>query len=227
MSTGFLSRAWRTSAATAFLFFTRARVSRERFQELVAEAYDELPPEILERIDNVALIVEDEPSQDTLVNLGLDPVEDTLFGLYEGVPVGERGMAYSALPDRIAIYYLPLTDEFHDDYHLRREIRKTIVHEVGHYFGLSEEEIARVKAGPRAPGWTAAEAVLLKASDELHQDQFISDATWTALRNNFSEKQCMDVVFTAGQYTQVSMILNTFGVQLDEGQTLDPDLKGF
>ena len=93
--------------------------------------------------------------------------------------------------------------------------------------GLNEEEIARIKQGASAPGWTAAETALLKASDELHKDHFISDATWTALRNNFSEKQCMDVVFTAGQYTQVSMILNTFGVQLDEGQTLDPDLKGF
>lgn len=93
--------------------------------------------------------------------------------------------------------------------------------------GLNEDEIARIKIGAAAPGWSAAEAALLKASDELHHDQFISDATWSALRNNFSEKQCMDVVFTAAQYTQVSMILNSFGVQLDAGQTLDPDLKAF
>jgi 4-carboxymuconolactone decarboxylase len=93
--------------------------------------------------------------------------------------------------------------------------------------GLTEVEIARIKAGPDAPGWSAADAALLKASDELHHAHFISDATWSALRNNVSEKQCMDVVFTAGQYTQVSMILNTFGVQLDKGQTLDPDLRGF
>ncbi|MDQ8730957.1 carboxymuconolactone decarboxylase family protein [Bradyrhizobium sp. LHD-71] len=93
--------------------------------------------------------------------------------------------------------------------------------------GLSEDEIARIKVGANAPGWSAADAALLNASDELHHDQFISDATWSALRNNFTEKQCMDVVFTAGQYTQVSMILNTFGVQLDKGQTLDPELKGF
>lgn len=93
--------------------------------------------------------------------------------------------------------------------------------------GLNEDEIARIKRGADAPGWTEAEVALLRASDELHKDHFISDVTWSALRNNFSEKQCMDVVFTAGQYTQVSMILNTFGVQLDEGQTLDPDLKHF
>jgi alkylhydroperoxidase family enzyme len=93
--------------------------------------------------------------------------------------------------------------------------------------GLTDDEVARIKIGAGAPGWSAADAALLRASDELHNDQFISNDTWSALRSHFSEKQCMDVVFTAGQYTQVSMILNSFGVQLDEGQTLDPDLKGF
>ena len=74
---------------------------------------------------------------------------------------------------------------------------------------------------------SSADQALLAASDELHHDQFITDATWSALKAHFSDKQCMDVVFTAGQYTQVSMILNSFGVQLDAGQSLDPDLKGF
>jgi alkylhydroperoxidase family enzyme len=92
---------------------------------------------------------------------------------------------------------------------------------------LTDEEIARVKGGAEAKGWSEADALLLKAADELHHGQFISDATWNKLRSHFSEKQCMDVVFTAGQYTQVSMMLNTFGVQLDPGQTLDPDLKAF
>jgi alkylhydroperoxidase family enzyme len=100
-------------------------------------------------------------------------------------------------------------------------------HRISLSSGLSEAEIARIKVGANAAGWSAADAALLQASDELHNDQFITDATWTALRKHFTEKQCMDVVFTAGQYTQVSMILNTFGIQLDEGQTLDPDLKGF
>jgi alkylhydroperoxidase family enzyme len=97
---------------------------------------------------------------------------------------------------------------------------------IGLQSGLTEDEIARIKAGAEA-GWSPADAVLIRASDELHADQFITDATWAELRRHYSEKQCMDVVFTAAQYTQVSMFLNTFGVQLDEGQTLDPDLKGF
>ena len=92
--------------------------------------------------------------------------------------------------------------------------------------GLTEDEIARIKAGAGA-GWSAADAALIRAADELHADQFVSDQTWADLRKHFSEKQAMDVVFTAAQYTQVSMFLNTFGVQLDEGQTLDPDLKGY
>jgi alkylhydroperoxidase family enzyme len=92
--------------------------------------------------------------------------------------------------------------------------------------GLSRDEIERIKAGADA-GWGAADAALIRAADELHADQFITETTWAELGRHFSQKQCMDVVFTTGQYTQVSMILNTFGVQLDEGQTLDPDLKGF
>jgi len=93
--------------------------------------------------------------------------------------------------------------------------------------GLTEAEIEAIKTGASAPNWSAADAVLIQAADELHADQFITNATWAALQAHFSQKQCMDVVYTTGQYTQVSMILNSFGVQLDAGQTLDPDLKGF
>jgi 4-carboxymuconolactone decarboxylase len=97
---------------------------------------------------------------------------------------------------------------------------------IGKREGLTDDEIARIKQGAGA-GWSAADAALIHASDELHADQFITDATWKALGEHFTQKQCMDVVFTTGQYTQVSMMLNSFGVQLDPGQTLDPDLKGF
>ncbi|MDB5424257.1 MAG: carboxymuconolactone decarboxylase [Phenylobacterium sp.] len=92
--------------------------------------------------------------------------------------------------------------------------------------GLTPAEIEAIKRGAEA-GWSAPDAALIRATDELHADQFITEPTWAELSRHFSEKQRMDVVFTAGQYTQVSMILNTFGVQLDECQTLDPDLKGF
>lgn len=97
---------------------------------------------------------------------------------------------------------------------------------IGLQAGLTDDEIGRIKAGPDA-GWSAADAALIRATDELHNDQFIGEATWAELGAHFTDKQRMDVVFTTGQYTQVSMILNTFGVQLDAGQTLDPDLMGF
>lgn len=91
--------------------------------------------------------------------------------------------------------------------------------------GLADEEIARIKRGADA-GWSEADAALLHAADELHTDQFIGEKTWAALSAHFSEAQRMDVVFTVGQYTQVSMMLNTFGVQLEGGETVDPDLRG-
>jgi len=90
--------------------------------------------------------------------------------------------------------------------------------------GLTPDEIVKIKAGADA-GWSDADAALIRAADDLVGNHFVSDATWAALTRHFDEKQRMDVVFTAGQYTQVSMFLNTFGVQLDAGQTLDPDLR--
>jgi len=93
--------------------------------------------------------------------------------------------------------------------------------------GLTVAEIEAIKQGAGAPNWTPAEAALIHAADELVKDHFVTDATWAALNSHFDPKQCMDTIFTVGQYTQVSMFLNTFGVQLDKGQTLDPDLKGF
>jgi len=97
---------------------------------------------------------------------------------------------------------------------------------IGKREGLTDDEIARIKKGAGA-GWVAKDAVLIKLADELHHDQFVTDATWKDMRAHYTEKQCMDAVFTAGQYTQVSMFLNTFGVQLDQGLVLDPDLKRF
>jgi alkylhydroperoxidase family enzyme len=96
---------------------------------------------------------------------------------------------------------------------------------IGKRAGLTDDEIGRLKAGADAPGWNETDIALLKACDDLHHDQFITDPTWALLRKHFNDKQCVDLIFTIGQYTQVSMLLNSFGVQLDPGQTLDPDLR--
>lgn len=87
----------------------------------------------------------------------------------------------------------------------------------GREAGLTEEEIARIKEGPDAEGWSAFDATLLRAVDELKKDSIVSDATWTELSERYDQQQLMDVVFTVGQYNMVSMALNSFGVQLDDG----------
>jgi 4-carboxymuconolactone decarboxylase len=90
--------------------------------------------------------------------------------------------------------------------------------------GLTETEIERIKAGPDADGWTDLDRAMLRATDELTADHFVSDASWAALAP-LGDKGRMDLVMTVGQYTQVSMMLNSFGIQVEEGWTVDPDLK--
>jgi len=95
---------------------------------------------------------------------------------------------------------------------------------IGKECGMSDEEMEYIKEGAGAAHWKENEALLIKATDELHSDAFISDETWQGLCEHYNTQQIMDIVFTAGQYNLVSMALNTLGVQLDEGMTLDPDL---
>jgi 4-carboxymuconolactone decarboxylase len=92
---------------------------------------------------------------------------------------------------------------------------------IGKTEGLSDDDIRRISAGPDGPGLGDHDRLLLKAVDELHADAFISDATWNTLAKSYDTRQMMDLVFTVGQYNLVSMALNSFGVQLDEG------LEGF
>lgn len=94
---------------------------------------------------------------------------------------------------------------------------------IGRQAGLTEAELAAIKQGAQAPGWSAIDAAILRACDELVQDHFVSDATWAALAPLGDEGR-IDLVYTVGQYTQVSMLLNSAGVQLDPGLAGDPDL---
>ena len=88
---------------------------------------------------------------------------------------------------------------------------------IGKLIGLTDEEIQRITHGPDAPGWDPFDATLLRAADELHRDSRIGDATWRALSARYDSKQMLDLIFAIGQYTLVSMALNSLGVQLDEG----------
>jgi len=83
--------------------------------------------------------------------------------------------------------------------------------------GLDAAEIERVKDGPAAPGWTQDDTELLGAVDELHADSTVSDGTWERLARRYDTRQMIDLVFVVGQYTMLSMALNSFGVQIEEG----------
>ncbi len=110
-------------------------VTRERFEELVADALDGIPPELGEQMENVAVLVEDWPRP--------GETGTTLLGLYEGVPLTARGpIGYSnVMPDRITIYRGPLCARARDEDDLARQVRVTVLHEVGHYFGISDARL--------------------------------------------------------------------------------------
>jgi len=117
-------------------------MKRERFHALVAEALEGIPEPFHSHLDRVEVVVEDEPSEQLLCDMGLRPRRDTLFGLYEGVPLNERSLDDGpSLPDRITIFYRPLVRSFRTPAAIRREIRKTVVHELGHFFGLDDDDI--------------------------------------------------------------------------------------
>ena len=103
------------------------------FEDVVEEALDSLPAEIAAGLRNVAVVVEDEGSGDP-----------DLYGVFEGVPLTEGGPAPGELPNRIAIFRRPLEADFDDVDELRDEIRITVLHELGHYFGLGEDRLAEL-----------------------------------------------------------------------------------
>ena len=124
------------------------RTSRLSFEQLVAEAIDNLPEYARERIENVAIVVEDLPQADRIRSVGLDPEYDGLLGLYEGIPRGQRGQGYHMVPpDRITLYRNTILAQTAGggEQALVREIRKTLIHEVGHHFGLSDADIAQLE----------------------------------------------------------------------------------
>ena len=117
------------------------RINRREFQELVREALTDLPDEFAAAMKNVAVVVEEEPSAEDLESVGLDPEQDDLYGLYHGVPLPERGPDAPVLPDRIAIYRQPILWDCETREQVVAEVRTTVIHELGHYFGLDEDEL--------------------------------------------------------------------------------------
>jgi predicted Zn-dependent protease with MMP-like domain len=120
-------------------------MTRDRFRQLVAEALDTIPRRFRRHLENIAVVVEDRPSADLLAEMEIEP-PDTLFGLYQGTPLTERTWGYgNTLPDRITIFQEPIEDVSETEDDVVTEVGETIIHEVGHYFGLSEDEIEEIE----------------------------------------------------------------------------------
>jgi predicted Zn-dependent protease with MMP-like domain len=115
------------------------------FYTLVERALERLPPELARLLDNVAIVVDDWPDYSTPLVAG--GPEETLYGLYEGVPLTERGAGYyGSLPDKITIFRGPLERDF-ATHALEEQVRITVVHEIAHYFGFDEERLEELGWG--------------------------------------------------------------------------------
>jgi len=116
-------------------------MQRHVFESLVNEAVKELPEEFREKLTNVAIVIEDHPSEELLERMEV-PEDETLFGLYEGVPLTERGHFNEPLyPDRILIFQGPIEEECDTPEEVREEVRITLLHEIAHFFGFDDDEL--------------------------------------------------------------------------------------
>ena len=116
-------------------------MDRESFERLVAKALDSLPEEFITRLENISVVVEDEPTRFQLTKASLEGNE-TLLGLYEGVPLTERGSNYGlVMPDKITIFRMPIESQCQDDNETAAEIQRVVQHEIAHHFGISDARL--------------------------------------------------------------------------------------
>ena len=122
-------------------------MDRKKFKEIVSRSLESLPEWFAQKLENIAVVVEDEPPQSVLNEMRV-PRGATLFGLYRGIPLDKRGFYYgNVLPDRVSIYMGPILRVCKDESEVERTVRETVMHEIGHYFGLTDEELKRLEYG--------------------------------------------------------------------------------
>lgn len=113
----------------------------EEFEALINEAMDELPQEYIKRLNNVAVVIADEPTEEQRQQLKLRD-DQTLFGLYEGIPLTKRGAGYNlVLPDKITMFKHPIMSFSPNREALKKQIKHTLWHEIAHYYGLDHDRI--------------------------------------------------------------------------------------
>jgi predicted Zn-dependent protease with MMP-like domain len=123
-------------------------ITREEFDKYVDAAARTLPKEFRELLDNVNLFIEDWPSDEQIMKFRLREEKIMLLGLYEGVPRTRRGVNYGVgghLPDKITLFRIPIIHQVRSVEELKSEVKETLFHEIGHYFGMSEEDIDKAK----------------------------------------------------------------------------------
>ena len=121
-------------------------MNRLEFEELVRQAFESLPDQILVRIDNVDVVVNDYPSREQRRANNLAPGE-TLYGLYEGIPQTDREGYGFVMPDKITIFQRPIEEACEDDGEIVEQVQLTVVHEVAHHFGISDETLHEMGLG--------------------------------------------------------------------------------
>ena len=121
-------------------------MNRFKFEELVRQAFESLPDQILVRIDNVDVVVSDYPSREQRRANNLAPGE-TLYGLYEGIPQTDREGYGFVMPDKITIFQRPIEEACEDDGEIVEQVQVTVVHEVAHHFGISDETLHEMGLG--------------------------------------------------------------------------------
>ena len=122
-------------------------MTRRQFEALVEKSLRKLPRAFKEKIANIAVVVEDWADDDTLEEMGIDP-PDTLYGLYRGVDLTQRDSSYgNVLPDVITIYQGPIEEDAADEAEMAEIVRETVMHELGHYFGLDDDTLHAIEDG--------------------------------------------------------------------------------
>lgn len=125
-------------------------MNREKFEQIVAEGIEAIPEKFLQKLDNVAIVIEDNPTAEQKKKLKIGNGW-TLFGLYEGVPQSRRGVHYSSPPDKITIFQKPIEEEADSEEEIKEIVKNTVWHEIAHHFGMDEPKVRKLEAKKNNP----------------------------------------------------------------------------